>query len=259
MKSVPLAKHHAFTLIELLVVISIIAILIGILLPALAAARKQARVVTCGQNIRQVVTGIHAYSVDHDDEIPRHPDPALMDFTRGYFGPSVPTNAIYLQPTDNLVGLGLLFEGDYLEAEEAMFCPADDSNNPVEELEAIRSKSDSASSSYFYRQTALTQTPKLGHLGESAPNVPATALVMDANSLITVAPDQFNTNHQNQIVNIGYEDGSTKTYPNSTNLEDGTFSVRNGDLADIFGRLNQIFVNADYGTIGDPTEAPTAP
>ncbi len=63
-------RPAGFTLIELLVVISIIALLIGLLLPALASARKTARTALCASMVRQIGIGFHAYAADHDEVLP---------------------------------------------------------------------------------------------------------------------------------------------------------------------------------------------
>ncbi len=55
----------AFTLIELLVVIAIIALLMGVLVPVLSAARSQARGVFCSSNLRQLILANAGYATEH--------------------------------------------------------------------------------------------------------------------------------------------------------------------------------------------------
>ena len=63
-------SHRAFTLIELLVVIAIIAILAGLLLPALSAAKARAQSIACLNHLRQLQLCWNMYLTDHGDRLP---------------------------------------------------------------------------------------------------------------------------------------------------------------------------------------------
>jgi len=65
-----MAQNKAFTLVELLVVISIIALLLSVLMPALSAAREQGRSVVCGFRLRSLGSAMEMYANDNSGRYP---------------------------------------------------------------------------------------------------------------------------------------------------------------------------------------------
>ncbi|MEO1129423.1 MAG: type II secretion system protein [Planctomycetota bacterium] len=64
-------RRRGFTLVELLVVIGVIALLIGVLLPALGGARQSARDLASAANLRQLGAGLQMYITDFSEELPQ--------------------------------------------------------------------------------------------------------------------------------------------------------------------------------------------
>ena len=98
--------RRAFTLIELLVVISIIALLITLLLPAIEGARDAAQVVGCANNQHQILIGLHTWGADND----------------GKFPPGI----AYGYPRRGSRGTGDFFDvlvPEYIDPPEVWYCP----------------------------------------------------------------------------------------------------------------------------------------
>ena len=107
-------RRTAFTLIELLVVISIVALLIAVLLPAIKKAKETTRRTICLSNLRQVGTAIHVYAQEHDGFFP--------DNSAGWMNASL---TFYAEiSSSGYLALGHLYETGVVADPRMLFCPS---------------------------------------------------------------------------------------------------------------------------------------
>jgi len=130
-------RRHGFTLIELLVVIAIIALLMGILMPALSRVKEAARRAVCTSQVRQIGTGMTAYTSDNDNRMPIYN--SNVNETNPYM--LIHSYALYRSGGEYVdtsgkpipMKLAVLYDGKYIADPEVFYCPSN--VNPLYKFE----------------------------------------------------------------------------------------------------------------------------
>jgi prepilin-type N-terminal cleavage/methylation domain-containing protein/prepilin-type processing-associated H-X9-DG protein len=216
-------KMSGFTLIELLVVISVIAVLMAVLLPALRKAKEQASRITCSSNLKQmgVATGVyineHGY-LWHDyiaGDRKSSNFPGSINYMIHEAGRFMNSNQL-----PKWVNHGKLFEMKYLETAKAFYCPSDDKRGSMShdfyfEGDELKKKRADARGNYLARNFNMIKGTPIRYRAYWD-NPPLKYPKMQPNERIGILSDRWTLGnipvHGGRYLNVLFGDGRVVPY-----------------------------------------------
>lgn len=256
--------RHAFTLIELLVVLVIIGLLMALLVPVLAAARKSAFGSVCLSNQRQLMVAVQSHAADNKGHLPFgpvEPNGGLSSGADDFYVINGMVTSLITDKFGTQVGAGLMLDDYLVETPEILFCPgADQQIVAADELAKVGT--DSAISGYLYRHgsntfadlfefsatgSPLDDRTRLDDLGTNRNGVDATAVFADNNFILDPGSAFYNlfhrSNHQREFANIAYADGHAEQRSNQGGEYEAEIVGTN--LLSAIGKMMQVLERGD--------------
>ena len=252
-----MTSRRAFTLLELLVVMAIIAVLVGLLTPALEKATERSRVAACGSNLHQLAVALAAYGTDFNNAIPLGPGtPSTLDTTRSWN--TIGSHQLRIGSLNCYDGMGQLLAGGWLSDARVFACPSDGDPSLKTGIGGQLRGSGDAYGSYAYRQLDQRSTSYLNTPGVNALHNPARALVLDWQSE-GPAPFAHASHDTCEYLNVLYADGHIQYFPNDNRPLGASAADYTAMPASYLHRLDQVWVNADWVEAGSASTAPRLP